>query len=58
MEKTETVRERAEELAAHLKERVAPVDHWVRTMARQQPLLVLAGAIGIGYFVGRLLRRA
>jgi ElaB/YqjD/DUF883 family membrane-anchored ribosome-binding protein len=52
-----SLQDRAEEMAARIREKVAPVDQWVRTLARERPLLVLAGALGIGYLVGRLLRR-
>jgi hypothetical protein len=49
--------DRAQVLAAQVKERLAPIDTWVRTLAREQPLLALAGAIGVGYLLGRLIRR-
>src|SRR5206468_2487922 len=46
-----------EDVLVRLKERIAPVDQWVRTLVRERPLLALAGALGIGYLVGRLVRR-
>lgn len=49
--------EPAEDAVSRLKGRIAPVDHWVRTLARERPFLALAGALGIGYLVGRLIRR-
>lgn len=51
------VDEPADDLISRAKERIAPVDQWVRTLARERPLLALAGALGIGYLVGRLIRR-
>ena len=53
----EHLQERAEEVAAQLKDRLAPVDHWIRTMARERPLLTLAAALGAGYLLGRAIRR-
>ena len=47
----------AADLAALIKDRLAPVDQWVRKLAREQPLLLVAGAVGLGYLVGRLVRR-
>ena len=51
------LQERAEAWAEEMKERFEPVDTWIRTTTRERPLLALAGAVGIGYFLGRLLRR-
>jgi ElaB/YqjD/DUF883 family membrane-anchored ribosome-binding protein len=51
------LRERAETLAWQVKQRMEPVDAWVRTLVRERPLVALAGALGIGYLVGRLIRR-
>jgi hypothetical protein len=51
------LRERARAMAEGVRERFAPVDTWIRTQARERPLLALAGAIGIGYLLGRLIRR-
>ena len=53
----EPLQERAEQVAAQLKEKLAPVDNWIRTVARERPLLLLAGALGTGYLIGRLIRR-
>ena len=49
--------ERAQEVVDRVKQHLAPVDSWIRTMARERPLLTLAGAAGLGYLVGRLIRR-
>ncbi len=40
-----------------LKERLAPVDEWVRETSKERPVLLLAGALGLGYLIARLLRR-
>jgi hypothetical protein len=53
----EPLRERAEEVVERVKRTMAPVDEWIRTLAREQPMVALAGAVGIGYLVGRLIRR-
>lgn len=45
------------DVVAQIKERVAPIDQWIRTFAREQPILALATAIGIGYLAGRLIRK-
>jgi hypothetical protein len=49
--------ERAQALVSQVKQRMEPVDAWIRTLARERPLVALAGALGIGYLVGRLIRR-
>lgn len=51
------VRERAQEIVARVKEGLAPVDEWIRTLARERPVVALAGALGIGYLLGRVIRR-
>jgi ABC-type hemin transport system substrate-binding protein len=51
------VKEQAEAFFHRAKERLKPVDDWIRTTARERPVLLLAGAFGIGYLVARLLRR-
>lgn len=38
------------------KEQLIPVDRWIRVSVEKRPLLALAGALGVGYVVGRLLR--
>jgi ElaB/YqjD/DUF883 family membrane-anchored ribosome-binding protein len=55
--KANSLRERAQELSTQIKQRIEPVDTWVRTLARERPLVALAGALGIGYLIGRLIRR-
>ena len=50
--------ERVRELVAEAAERLAPIDRWVRTTARDRPLVALAAAVTAGYLVGRLFRRA
>jgi ElaB/YqjD/DUF883 family membrane-anchored ribosome-binding protein len=49
--------ERARALAWQIKRRLEPADTWVRTLVRERPLVALAGAAGIGYLLGRLIRR-
>jgi hypothetical protein len=53
----EQVKEQAVALFDRAKERLKPVDEWVRTTTREHPVLLLAGAFGVGYLVARLLRR-
>jgi ElaB/YqjD/DUF883 family membrane-anchored ribosome-binding protein len=58
MESSESHRkERGGKLAVRARNRLAPVDEWIRTQARERPFLVLGGALGAGYLIGRLLRR-
>ena len=45
------------EAVSRLRERAAPIDAWVRELVRDRPIVALAGAIGIGYLFGRLIRR-
>ena len=52
-----TLDERAQEAVNTIKLRFAPADEWLRRMARDRPLATLAGAAGLGYLVGRLIRR-
>jgi hypothetical protein len=40
-----------------VREDVADLDRRVRTMAREQPLLMLAMALAGGYLVGRIVSR-
>ena len=40
-----------------VREDVADLDRRVRTMAREQPLLMLAVALAGGYLVGRIVSR-
>ena len=56
-EATATVGEQTEEVMAAVKQRLAPIDVWIRTQASERPLLMLVAAAGVGYLVGRLLRR-
>ena len=53
----EPLRAQAEAATDQLKHRFAPVDNWVREMARERPIVALAGAAAIGYLVGRLIRK-
>jgi len=50
------VEDRAQPLLARLKDGLAPLDQWVRTAAKENPVLLLAGAVGVGYLLARLLR--
>ena len=50
------VKEQAQEILGQVKDRLEPADRWVRTMAKERPVLLLAGALGVGYLVARLLR--
>ena len=43
--------------AKAVREDVADLDRRVRTMAREQPLLMLAMALAGGYLVGRIVSR-
>ncbi len=54
---TAAVKEQAEALLTRVKDGLAPVDEWVRSTARENPVLLLAGALGAGYLLARLLRR-
>lgn len=45
------------DVVTRVKDRLAPVDTWVRELARDRPLVALAGAVGVGYLLGRLIRR-
>lgn len=53
----EQVKEQTKAIFRGVKERLEPVDQWVRTTSRERPVLLLAGVFGLGYLVGRLLRR-
>ena len=56
-EVVEPIKERARDAAEEVKRRMAPVDQWLRDVARDQPMLARAGAVGVGYLLGRLIRR-
>jgi|GEM_PF-2824149 len=47
----------AQKLMSGMGERLAPVGGAIRNAAKSSPLLTLAGAIGIGFLLGSLLRR-
>ena len=53
----EPAKEAADEVIGRVKEKLAPIDQWIRTLAREQPMVALAGAVGVGYLIGRLIRR-
>ena len=57
-EVVEPLRQRAEDVLQQAKQKAAPIDAWLRTLARDQPVLALAGAVGVGFLLGRLVRRA
>lgn len=40
-----------------LRERMSTVDTQLRTAARERPLLVVAGALTLGYIFGRIVSR-
>jgi hypothetical protein len=52
----EKVENGVEPLVARLKDGLQPIDKWVRATARENPVLLLAGAVGVGYLLARLLR--
>jgi hypothetical protein len=51
------VKKQALQLLAKVQERLEPVDALVRRAVRDQPLLTLVGVLGVGYLLGRLVRR-
>ena len=50
------IEDRVQPLLARLKDGLAPLDRWLRAAARDNPVLLLAGAVGAGYLLARLLR--
>jgi hypothetical protein len=53
----EVLQQQMETFVKGAKERLEPIDNWVRDMARERPLMLVAGAVGLGYVIGRVLRR-
>jgi hypothetical protein len=51
-----SVEDRVQPLFLRLKDGLAPIDRWVRVNAKENPVLLLAGAVGMGYLLARLLR--
>jgi ElaB/YqjD/DUF883 family membrane-anchored ribosome-binding protein len=51
------MRDHAEDIGGAVKDRLRPVDSWVRTLVEDRPLVALGGAMAIGYLAARLLRR-
>jgi hypothetical protein len=43
--------------ADEIRERLAAVDTQLRTMARERPLVVVCGALVVGYVLGRIVSR-
>ena len=43
--------------ADEIRERLATVDTQLRTMARERPLVVVCGALVVGYVLGRIVSR-
>ncbi|MEZ0310841.1 MAG: hypothetical protein ACAI38_03665 [Myxococcota bacterium] len=43
--------------ADEIRERLATVDTQLRTMARERPLVVVCGALLVGYVLGRIVSR-
>ena len=39
------------------KERLQPVDSWLKAMVTERPLVAIGAVFGIGYVIGRLIRR-
>lgn len=67
-EQIKTAQERAKEalgtaekevtvLVDEVKQRMAPVDHWVRTTTQEHPYLVVSTAVGVSFLAGFLMRR-
>ncbi len=62
---TEQVREGLRNVQGDMRERIdglreyaEGVDSWIRTMARERPMLAIGLAVGLGFLVGRLASRA
>ena len=51
------VQEGAEAVMSQLKDKLAPVDRFVRMAIQERPLMTLGVALGAGYLIGRLIRR-
>jgi ElaB/YqjD/DUF883 family membrane-anchored ribosome-binding protein len=47
----------AQEAIAQVKDKMESVDKFLRTAARERPLMTLGVALGIGYLIGRLVGR-
>ncbi len=54
----DVIRGRAEELFSRAKDKFGPADKWMRTFVHERPMVALAGALGFGYFVGRLFKKS
>jgi hypothetical protein len=53
----EELSDQAERIFNTAREKLAPVDNWVRRMAQEHPVATLLGAAGIGYVLARIVRR-
>ena len=49
--------DRAQEVAARVRQRLQPVDEFIGAQVKERPLVVLGVAVGLGYLAGRLIRR-
>lgn len=47
----------AHEVVAEFKDRLGPVDKWVRTTTSEHPYLIVGSAIGAGFLAGFLVQR-
>jgi ElaB/YqjD/DUF883 family membrane-anchored ribosome-binding protein len=47
----------AQEAMAQVKDKMESVDKFLRTAARERPLMTLGIALGVGYLIGRLIGR-
>ena len=47
----------AQVIVTELKERLEPLDQWVRTTTTEHPYLVVGSAIGVSFLAGFLMRR-
>ena len=47
----------AHQAVDQMKEKLQSVDKFLRTAARERPLMTLGVALGIGYLLGRLIGR-
>lgn len=60
-EKTEagidTLKDYARSAADQAKAQLEPIGSWLKETIAERPLTLLAGTLGLGYLVGRLVRR-
>ena len=53
----ETAGDQAREAVSTAQKKLAPVDKWVRTTAREHPYAVISATVGTGFMAGFLTRR-